>query len=371
VIPANRSRAAIERENMIRLVSIAVFCCLLFGAPPGGAVRACTSFCMDTPDGPVFGANLDLFIPGDGLVFVNQRGIAKEGYAAGTTGETAMWVSKYGSVTFNLAGREFAFSGMNETGLVVSSMELRAGKYPKPDERPPVGNGTWVQYVLDTCGDIEDVVRAISLVRIEDEGAPNHYLVADADGACAAVEWLNGRRVCYVGERAPVKAMTNMRYARALAARERGGPRWWWSNPGRSAERFAAAAARSESYDPDSDPNAVNYAFETLTRVVGAPHTKWSIVYDVAKREIWYRSAASPAVKHVSLGSFDFSCEAPLLMLDVNAALDGDVGGFFKPYDHYDNLSGFRTFCDRYGIKVSSEGAAELMQLFEGFGCAD
>jgi hypothetical protein len=290
---------------MNRLLAIAAFCCLVFGAPPGGVVHACTSFCMDTPDGPVFGANLDLFIPGDGLVFVNQRGIAKEGYAESTTGETAKWVSKYGSVTFNLAGREFAFGGMNEAGLVVSSMELRAGKYPRPDERPPVGNGTWVQYVLDTCGSVEDVLRAISLVRIEDEGLPNHYLVADANGACAAIEWLNGRRVCYVGERAPVKAMTG------------------------------------------------------------------SIVYDIARREIWYRSAASPTVKHLSLGSFDLSCEAPLLMLDVNAALDGDVGGLFKPYEHYDNLTVFRTFCERYGIEVSSEGAAELMRLFESFGCAD
>jgi hypothetical protein len=65
----------------MRLLACAVLCCLLSTCPRGATAYACTSFCMDTPDGPVFGANLDLFIPGDGLVLVNRRGIAKESYA--------------------------------------------------------------------------------------------------------------------------------------------------------------------------------------------------------------------------------------------------------------------------------------------------
>jgi penicillin V acylase-like amidase (Ntn superfamily) len=72
---------------------------------------------VDTAHGPVFGCNLDLFISGDGLVFINKRGIAKTGFAKGTTGKTAQWISKYGSVTFNLAGREWTFGGMNEAGI--------------------------------------------------------------------------------------------------------------------------------------------------------------------------------------------------------------------------------------------------------------
>ncbi|MBW2618151.1 MAG: hypothetical protein JRC92_04690 [Deltaproteobacteria bacterium] len=125
-----------------------------------------------------------------------------------------------------------------------------------------------------------------SLVRVQDETTPSHYLVADADGNCAAIEYLDGRFVCHTGESLPVKAMSNMRYDRALAAFERGGPRWWWSNPGQSAERFAAAHARNESYDASRDTNAVSYAFGTLTHVVAATHTKWNIVYDIAKREV-------------------------------------------------------------------------------------
>lgn len=114
----------------------------------------------------------------------------------------------------------------------------------------------------------------------------------------------------------------------------------------------------------------MQYALETLTRVVAAPHTKWSIVYDIAKREIWYRSAVSPTVKHVALRSFDFSCEGPLLMLDVNTPMGGNVEKSFAPYDRDLNLAAFQTLCARYGIEVSEEDANALMSLFDGFRCA-
>ncbi len=342
---------------------------LLLVCAPGGAPHACTSFCMDTPGGAVFGTNLDLFIPADGLVFVNRRGVAKEGFQAGTTGKTARWVSRYGSVTFNLAGREFAWGGMNGAGLVLSSMELRASKLPEPDERPGLTIGTWAQYVLDTCGNVEEVARVGGVVRMEDSAPPSHFLIADAEGNCAVVEWLDGRFSCRTGDEVPVKAMSNMRYERALAAYESGGPRWWWSNPGRSAERFAAAEARMRGFDPGRDTDAVAHAFETLTRVVAAPHTKWNVVYDLANREVWYRSDRSPAVKHLSLGDLDFSCEGPVMMLDVNAPLEGDIRGAFGPYDHEVNLGVFRTLCARYQLDVSADAAEDLMRLFESYGC--
>lgn len=113
----------------------AVLCCLLLICPLAGPTHACTSFCLDTPDGPVFAVNCDLFIPGDGLVFVNRRGIAKEGYLRSTTGEKAKWISEYGSVTFNVPGREFPREGMNEAGLVVSTMALDASELEGDVER--------------------------------------------------------------------------------------------------------------------------------------------------------------------------------------------------------------------------------------------
>jgi choloylglycine hydrolase len=337
----------------------------------GSAVNACTSFLMDTPDGPVYGTNLDLLtVPGDGLVLVNRRGIAKESWRTGTTGEKAKWTSEYGSVAFSLVGREYAWGGMNEAGLVTSSMELRAGEYPEPDERPPLYDGQWCQYMLDTCSSVDEVVESSSAIRVQDQSYTSHYLVADKDGNCAVFEYIDGELVCHAGEAVPVKALSNMRYSRALEAYERGGPRWWWSNPGRSAERVAACHRRSESFDARGDTPAVNYAFGTLVYHVAAPHTRWNIVFDIANRELWFRSVQSPTYKHISLNAFDFSCDAQKLMLDVNAPLEGDVEEAFVPYDHDVNVDVFHTFCDRYGIEVTREGVTLMTEFFESFECA-
>jgi choloylglycine hydrolase len=320
----------------------------------------------------VFGTNLDLFIPGDGLILVNRRGIAKASYRTNPDGERAEYVSKYGSVTFTLTGREFAWGGMNEAGLVISTMELRSGEYPEQDERPAFFDGNWCQYILDTCGSVEEVIATNSSVTVrEDQGYPSHYLVADADGGCAAIEYIDGELVVHTGGDMPVDAMANMKYGKAVEAWERGGPRWWWSNPGQSAERVAACQKRAEEYDAAVDTSAVDYAFGTLIHYVAAPHTRWSIVFDIAKKEIYYRTAQSPAFKHISMGSFDYSCSAPKLMIDVNAQLEGDVDEFFVPYDYQVSLGVFRTFCARYGIDVSEADAREFTGYFEKFECAE
>ena len=96
----------------MRPITSAAICCLLMICSPVALSHACTSFCLDTPDGPVYATNMDLNT-GEGHLFVNRRGIAKEGYRASTTGETAKWVSRYGSVTFNLVGRELPWGGIN------------------------------------------------------------------------------------------------------------------------------------------------------------------------------------------------------------------------------------------------------------------
>ena len=304
-------------------------------------------------------------------MFVNQRGIEKSGYMESTTGEVLEWVSEYGSVTFSLAGREFAWGGVNEAGLVISTMELSSGEWPKPDERPALSDGTWVQYVLDTCSTVEEVTQLNSIVRIEEKAGQSHYLFADKDGDCGAIEYRDGEFFCYVDETLPVRAMANMPYERSAYAFEHGGTRWWWSNPGQSAERVIAAERRTHNFDAARDTSAVNYAFGTLVHYVAAPHTRWSIVFDLDDRDVWYRTDQSQTYKHISLDWFDFSCDGEFLMLDVNADLDGDVRDQFVPHDPAVNLELFSTFCARWGIKVPEEGAAGLMEHFNSFECAE
>lgn len=348
----------------MRMILAVAIVFLVSAYPQDRSCEACTSLCLDVREGPVFGTNLDLFF-GEGLVFVNRRGVVKEGYLVSTTGETAKWTSEYGSATFNLVGREFAWCGINEAGLAISTMWLAASGLPEPDSRPPVVSGFWVQYHLDMCATVQEVVRADSLVRLAQDAC--HFFVSDASGNCATMEYLDGRLVCHTGEALPVKVLTNIPYDVALSCLERGTRLEEDSN--RSVGRFVDAAAKLSGYSAEPVASPCYYVLDILTETVVAPHTKWSIVFDIGQRGVLYRTSASPSLKQFSLDDFDFSCESPAMMLDVNAALDGCVGTRFQPFDHDGNLEVFKAFCERWDIEVSDADAEEFMLFLESFPC--
>jgi penicillin V acylase-like amidase (Ntn superfamily) len=181
---------------------------------------ACSSFCLDNGDHCVFGANQDNQID-IGLLFVNKRNILKTAWDPSTTGEYARWISKYGSVTIVHAGYQMAWAGMNEAGLMISTMALGATQNPPPDERPPLESSFWAQYQLDNHSMIEEVIASDSLVRIHD--TVDHYLICDRTGDCATIEFLEGEMVAHTGEALPVKALTNSVYEEALGYWEEGG----------------------------------------------------------------------------------------------------------------------------------------------------
>jgi len=185
------------------------------------AEGACTSFCLDNAGQAIFCSNYDNEI-WEGLLFVNKRGVTKTGYEAGTTGRYARWAAEYGSVTFNLAGAQMVWAGMNEAGLVISTMWLGQTRNPAPDARPPLISPLWIQYQLDTCATLADVMANDGRVRIAD--TVDHYLICDRSGACAAVEFLEGKTVFHSGDAMPAKALTNDPYRLSVDAWQAGRP---------------------------------------------------------------------------------------------------------------------------------------------------
>lgn len=180
------------------------------------AGQLCTSLCLDNGDHCVFGTNMDHAEVKVSQVFVNKRNVLKTGWESGTTGERLRWISKYGSVTINMAGYQLVWGGMNEAGLMISTMSLIETLEPKPDERPPLPSALWVQYLLDNYSTIEEVIASETLVRVKD--ARDHYLICDRTGACAVIEFLDGRMVAYRGATLPVKALANSTYQESLKA---------------------------------------------------------------------------------------------------------------------------------------------------------
>jgi penicillin V acylase-like amidase (Ntn superfamily) len=179
----------------------------------------CSSFCLDNGDHCVFGTNQDNQIDA-GLVFVNKRHVMKTAWDPSTSGEYARWISQYGSVIFVHAGYQMAWAGMNEAGLMISTMALGETKNPSPDERPPLASSFWAQYQLDNFSTVEEVIVSDAQVRIAD--TVDHYLVCDGKGDCATIEFLEGEMTVHTGKTLPVNVLTNSVYEQDVTSWEEG-----------------------------------------------------------------------------------------------------------------------------------------------------
>jgi choloylglycine hydrolase len=271
------------------------------------AAHACTTFCAHG----LFGRNYD-FETGHGHVLVNKRGMQK----SSATTKPARWTSRYGSVTFNQFGRDNATGGMNEKGLVVELMWLDGTRYPAADARPELGTLEWIQYQLDTAASVAEVIESGKNVRISERGVPLHYLIADATGDVATIEFLDGKLVVHRGETLPVPVLANDPYAWALQ---------------NDSARFARAAKGLKS------ATSVDSAFALLDTVAQS-HTQWSIVYDLRNRAVTWRTADNREKRTLRFASLDFSCATPVRVLDIHEG-KGDVAKRFRDYTTAANVA--------------------------------
>ena len=346
------------------ILSVLVLLCLSFNE-----AFACTTFCLKNKGEVLFGKNYDWMV-GDGLVFVNKRGVAKTASLEG--GATpAKWVSKYGSVTFNQYGRENPSGGMNEAGLVIELMWLDETQYPKADARPLVGTLEWIQYQLDLSGTVDEVIANSQNVRIESL-VKLHYLVNDRAGNTTTIEFLNGELVARRGDSLPVSTLTNDTYDKSLAYAKTTSAEKARGNG--SLERFARAALKTGEFTKAerSESEAVNYAFEILSDVGQGGSTQWSIVYDQKRHKIHFRTLKAPQIKTVDAKAFDYSCGSTVRIFDMNAKMAGDVTAKFTDYTRKANRDLIeRAFAGTDFLRVVPAPVKDALATYpEQFGCS-
>src|SRR5262245_7325107 len=284
---------------------------------------SCTTVCLREKDRAVVAYNYDFHAP-EGLVLVNKRGTRK---VSSVRSQGATWTAVHGSVTFNQFGRDNPMTGLNEKGLMVSQMWLDETRYPPADGRPVVGILEWIQYQLDRHASVAEVVANVEAVRPMSR-ITIHYLVADASGDVATLEYLDGKLVVHRGATLPVRALTNSTYADSVAALERARRAGEVPTSVSSLDRFVRAATLAET--GHGDP--VARGFEVLARVAQPDFTRWSIVYDLGAGEVHFRTQGNQAIRRIALARLDFSCATPVRMLDVTAGTAGEVGPAFVDY---------------------------------------
>ncbi|HSU29408.1 MAG TPA: linear amide C-N hydrolase [Chitinophagaceae bacterium] len=317
---------------MNRMKPVCLLLCLFICCQ--SPVNSCTTFFINKNGELVFGRNYD-WVTDAGMVCTNLRGLFKTSMPV-KTGNTISWTSLHGSISFNQYGKEFPTGGMNEKGLVVELMWLDDTRYPKPDDRPALGVLQWIQYQLDNCATVEELIATDKKLRIAADGtAPLHYLVADAGGQVATIEFLKGKMVVHTGNDLPFPVLTNNRYDESIQKTEPATkPYLEQVNYGNnSLDRFARACKMVNRFtQTETDVPIVDYAFGILDKVAQGSYTRWSIVYDLAHKKIHFKTNRFPSVKSLSFSSFDLGCTAKAKAMDMNLAGSGDISQYLPVF---------------------------------------
>jgi hypothetical protein len=239
-------------------------------APPTASPFGCSLFVASgDPDRPLFARNFDwdpnpaLVLhtdPPDGHASVSIVDISYLGVTPGrdpTTDDTARRML--------LDAPLLPFDGMNAKGLVVGLAADESGRAGRDAGKPTVGSVRILRLMLDRAATVDEALGVLDRYNLDfDGGPPLHYLIADASGASAVVEFVDGERVVTRGG-PPWQALTNFRIAGADAGVKR------------ADRRYATAAGALTGGGGALD-------WETAMRVlrdVAQPHTQWSVTYEM------------------------------------------------------------------------------------------
>jgi len=320
-------------------------------------LSACSTFKLQKGNHLIYGHNLnqgDIGVPG--LIFINKRGIFKTGrtWSELTTEDNVnpsshCWISRYGSVTFNNFGRDFPDGGMNEAGLYVWEMSENAD-YPKNESLPKLNQMNWMQYMLDNYTSVQEAVQCASEIEIDGWGW--HFFVGDAQGNTAAIAFIDGKVVVNSGENMPIPALFNTPYDRELELLKfyKGfGGLYEPDLTDPEVPRFVKTATMIRDYDPTQ--NAVDYGFEMLNNIMVNDVPEWSIIFDVRKRAVFFKTRINPEIKSFSMDDIDFSNNDPLLILNMDIENGGNVLPQFHPYSN----EKFRTFTETLILPIIPE----------------
>ena len=331
---------------------------------------ACTTFCIYKNGHIVFGRNYD-WVTGAGIVNTNQRWLFKTSMKMGNA-ETVSWVSRYGSITFNQYGKEFPTGGMNEKGLVVELMWLDGTIYPANDKRPAVGVLQWIQYQLDNAATTADVIASDAQVRISDKATPIHYLVADAGGNVATIEFLNGHMTVHKDAELPFPVLTNDTYASSVQTAKPLVGKNNVSLQNNSLDRFVKACSMVKKFNETNiDMPITDFAFSILDKVAQGSFTKWSIVYDISNKKIYFKTEANKEIKTVQFSAFDLSCLQPAKMFNMNQDGKGEVSQYFTLPDKKLKRQIMRQVVTESSsrVDITKKEEEELLVFEEGIGC--
>ncbi|MGC4813768.1 linear amide C-N hydrolase [Micromonospora sp. DT228] len=162
------------------------------------------------------------------------------------------------------------FDGMNERGLAVGLAADDAATARPVAGRPTVGSVRILRLVLDRAATVDEAVAVFTRHNLDfDGGPPLHYLLADASGASAVVEFVDGEMRVERGT-GGWQALTNVPVAGVPEQRRR------------EDRRYGQIAAVLTDAGAVVDADAAH----RILAAVRQGHTRWSVTYGLRSGEV-------------------------------------------------------------------------------------
>jgi choloylglycine hydrolase len=304
----------------------------------------------------------------DGVyLFTNQKGVVKHSLALPPE-QPARWTSEYGSVTITQIGKEFPNGGMNEKGLVVEQTTLWSTVYPMIDSRPAIGELQWIQYMLDTCATVHEVIEFSPSLRIAQSTSKLHYMVSDHSGDCAVIEFIEGEMKVYRGRELPVPAIANSPYREAVASHltRQAGPMNNDDYEINSQARFATVKQMLQ-FAGETGQSETDLGFSILNEAKRSD-TVYNIIYDMDSLRLLVKKAGASLPLSISLNDLDFSGKSEDLGLELMKR-KSETCGEWKPFTLELNNKAVNSFfrdpvlSEVFGWEISDE----MIQYFSAF----
>jgi hypothetical protein len=161
--------------------------------------------------------------------------------------------------------------------------------------------------------------------------------------------------------------MTNPPYAQELAALREyqgfGGDQEIDLADHSSYKGFIWAAFLLKNYFASGSSDPIDYAFRIL-ETLEWDNNQWAVVYDIRNQRMFFRTVQADKTRLIDFSSFDFSCDSPPMMLDINRDLQGDVASYFEPSSEKLNKQFVQAAVEPIDLQVKPEFVAKIFKYF-------
>jgi penicillin V acylase-like amidase (Ntn superfamily) len=279
----------------------------------------CSAFCLRNESDIWIARNLDVPFT-NGYILSNPRGISKQSIV-GNDLSPAHWTSRCGSLTVNLLGVDCPMGGINERGLVVEHLWMPGTIYPAHRDCEYLLEFEWIQFMLDTCACVDDVLAKLEQVAILPGRVEMHFLLADSGGNCALLEFRDGQPVVYKGYSFQPSVVTNSWYDESVrhisSFAGYGGDRIHSLTSTESLDRFSRLACTIRNISPIDIRDFPQAVIRFLDSV--ADSTLLSAVFHPATGGMFFKTSENNNLRLLRITNFDFSPASPRMMLNIHA----------------------------------------------------